>query len=172
MRVTLDTYLNPQVAGASLPYATILEEKPVHRNVAYLMVAGRTRKEISELTGLSVVYLSQLARQPWFQVRVKAIADAAGKDMVKAYLEGEVIPSLEVLRTIRDNPAEKGATRVTASTARLDRFLGKPIAHIESTATLNIHTAGRAAETVESELSKIDAELRARGVKLATNGAS
>lgn len=164
-RATLEEYLNPALAASPIPSVTLTTEKPVHRTIAYLLVAGRTRKEICESLSITDKGLRDIIQQPWFQVLLKGITDAAGKDMVKSYLEGEVIPSLEVLRTIRDNPAEKGATRVTACTSLLDRFLGKPVAHIESTATLNIHNAGSAASTVETELARVDAQLKAlRGI--------
>lgn len=153
---------------------TILNEKPIHRTIAYLMAAGRSRDEVAELTGISRTTIDTVVKQPWFRKMLREITDAAGKDMVKAFLEGEVIPSLEVLRTIRDDTTQKGPTRVAAASTLLDRFLGKPVAHIESSTNLNIHTAGRAAATVESELERVDAELRRlRGVtSQPANGAS
>ena len=80
------------------------------------------------------------------------------------------MPSLEVLRSIRDNPNEKGATRVSAVNSILDRGLGKPVAYVESKTTLNIHTAADAADQVQSELEKIDRELQDRGVKMISRG--
>ena len=171
--VTLNEYLTPTELGDSrMPSHTVLEEKPQHRAIAYLLSAGRTRAEVSEITGIGISTLSNLVRQPWFKTRLKEISDLAGKDMVKAFLEGEVLPSLEVLREMRDDERQKGPTRIAASVALLDRFLGKPVAHIESTSTLNIHTASQAATTVEAELAKIDAELKARGVRMVTNSTS
>ena len=166
----LAEYLNEGPRRTGVPQNTQLDEKAVHTTIAYLMAAGRTRKEIAGLVGMSGAAISEIVRQPWFQTRLKEITDAAGTDMVKAFLHGEVIPSLEVLRDIRDNCDEKGATRVTAANSILDRFMGKPVAHIESKTNLNIHTAADAKDQVESELEKVEAELKARGVKITLAG--
>jgi len=147
-----------------MPAFAIIDEKPVHITVAYLMAAGRTRAEITKITGMSAMLLSNLTKQPWFKTRLKEITDSVGKDMVKAFLEGEVLPSLEVLRTIRDDSEERGATRVQAANSILDRFMGKPTVHVESKTNLNIHSAADAKDQVQSELEKVDAELRRLGV--------
>lgn len=168
--------LEQYMAGLSQPGATsrvpkniTLEEKPIHTAVAYMMCAGATRKEIAERTGLSLSNLSDLAVQPWFKIRLKEITDTAGKDLVKAFLEGEVLPSLEVLRTIRDDDHQRGATRITAANSILDRFLGKPITHVEAKTQLNIHTAADARDQVESELEKVRRELAEHGVITSPN---
>jgi hypothetical protein len=154
----------------SLPQYTILTEKPIHTAVAYMLAAGKARKEIAVASGLGEATISSLMAQPWFRKRLKEIADAAGTDMVKAFLDGEVLPSLEILRSIARDPTEKGATRVSAVNSILDRGLGKPVAFVESKTTLNIHTAADAADQVQSELEKIDRELQDRGVKMILRG--
>jgi len=156
------------VQNERLPHHVILEEKPVHTTIAYLLASGRTRAEISTAVGMSTPVIGEVVKQPWFKKRLKEITEANGNDMVKAFLEGEVLPSLEVLRTIRDNDDEKGATRVVAANSILDRFMGKPVAHVESKTTLNIHSAADAKDQVQSELEKVDAELRRLGVQSAT----
>jgi hypothetical protein len=142
----------------------LLLERPEHIAVAYLIAAGRTREETSQVTGISLQTINNIARQPWFRDRLKQITESAGTDMVKAFLQGEVLPSLEVLRAVRDNPDERGATRVSAANSILDRFMGKPTVHVESKTNLNIHSAADAKDQVQSELEKVDAELRRLGV--------
>lgn len=151
-------------SGEKLPAQLLTSDRPEHLTVAYLLAAGRTRDEISKATGLSKSHLSQLVQQPWFKARLREITEAAGTDMVKSFLNGEVLPSLEVLRTVRDNPDERGATRVAAANSILDRFMGKPTVHVESKTNLNIHSAADAKDQVQSELEKVDAELRRLGV--------
>jgi hypothetical protein len=149
--------------------STIMDEKPVHLTVAYLLASGRTRKEISAVTGLTLTTLSSLTRQPWFVARLKEITEAAGKDMVRSFLEGEVVTSLEVLRDLRDDQEQKGPTRLAAANSLLDRFLGKPTVHVESTTALNIHSAADAKDQVQSELEKVEAELKRLGVTSANS---
>ena len=164
-KALLDQYLGSDFTGTA-PTVTILEQKPVHTTMAYLLAAGRTRMEIAGVLNLSLASISQIVRQPWFQKQLKEITEANGKDMVKSFLEGEVLPSLEVLRTIRDDSSQKGPTRVMASNSILDRFLGKPMVHVESKTNLNIHTAAESVEQVERELRSVNEELLTRGVKL------
>jgi hypothetical protein len=166
-RLTLEDYLNNDMRSPGC--ITVLEEKPIHRTLAYLMAAGRTRIECAQVLELSLTTISTIAKQPFFQKRLKEITDATGKDMVKSFLENEVLPSLEVLRTIRDDVNQKGPTRVIAADKILDRFLGKPMVHVESKTNLNIHTAAASAEDVQRELGTINEELAARGVVL-SNG--
>lgn len=153
-------------APFNVPSVIIMEEKPHHITMAYLLAAGRTRKEIAKVLGMPESGISQIVRQPWFQKRLKEITEAEGKDMVKQFLEGEVLPSLEVLRDIRDDDKQKGSTRIGAANSILDRFLGKPMVHVESKTNLNIHTAAESVEQVERELQSVNEELLTRGVKL------
>ena len=167
-KALLDQYLEPD-ASQNMPGLTCLEERPQHVTMAYLLAAGRTRSEIAQVLGLNQAHISIIVRQPWFQKRLKAITEAAGKDMVKQFLDGEVLPSLETLRSIRDDGSQRGATRVAAANSILDRFMGKPVAHIESKTNLNIHTAADTVDQVQRELSSIDEQLQARGVSLSRN---
>ena len=164
----LESYLNAEDSGQTLPQQVVFDGNPKHQLIAYLLAAGRTRREISETVGLSETAIGNVVKQPWFRKKLKEVCDTAGKDLVTSFLEGEGLPALEVLRSIAHNPNERGATRVTAANSILDRWLGKPVAHIESKTNLNIHTAADAANQVQSELDRINAELSARGVKLSS----
>ena len=162
-------YLGTAAAeNVRLPTLAIVEEKPQHITMAYLIAAGRTRVEIAQVLGCTVAHISQVVRQPWFQKRLKEITDANGKDMVKSFLEGEVLPSLEVLRDIRNDTNQRGSTRIMACQSILDRFLGKPMVHVESNTKLNIHTAAATVEEIQRELVSINEQLVASGVKIST----
>jgi len=163
-RAVRDEHLRQALASDKLPINTRTTEKPEHLTLVYLLAAGRTRTEIAKITGMAVATVNDLAKQPWFRQRLKEVTEANGIDMVKAYLHGEVLPSLEILREVRDNPDERGATRIAAANSILDRFMGKPTVHVESQTNLNIHSAADAKDQVQSELEKVDAELRRLGV--------
>ena len=155
--------------GAALPMYVLTEEKPVHITMAYMMAAGRTRKEVAEATGFTPAQVTMVSKQPFFKKRLKEITEAAGKDMVKQFLEGEVMPSLELLCEVRDNSEERGSTRVIAANSILDRFMGKPTIHVDSKTNLNIQTAATAKDQVQAELDRINLELRERGVAQSRN---
>lgn len=161
----IDGLLEQEYLGGKLPAHIYYEQQPWHRTLATLLAMGKSRKECAALLERSEPTINELVRQPWFRTMLKELTDAAGKDLIKTFLEGEIIPSLEVLRTIRDDTSQKGPTRVAAANSILDRGLGKPVATIESTSTLNIHTAGRAADSVESELEQVRKQIaNLRGV--------
>ena len=117
--------------GDKPPNLAIKNERPEHRMIVYLKAQGLTNKEIADKTGYGYQWVCQITRQPWFRERFIAECEDAGKDAVQAFLKAEVLPSLETLAEIRDNPKAKEAARVTASNSILDRFLGKPIAKVE-----------------------------------------
>lgn len=162
VQARLASYVN--LDQKALPALTIMEEKPWHRTLMYLIAAGRTRNEIAASMSISTSSIAQVTRQPWFITALKEVTDAAGKDLVKAFVEGEVIPSLELLRTVRDNPDARDTNRISAANSILDRALGKPMVHVESKTNLNIHTAAESVDEVERELAKLNEELKARGV--------
>lgn len=114
------------------PNLAIKSERMEHRMIVYLKARGLNNKEIAEKMGYGLQWVNQITRQPWFRQRFVEECQSAGVDAIKTFLEGEVLPSLECLRTIRDNEDAKDASRVVAANSLLDRFLGKPIARVET----------------------------------------
>lgn len=153
--------------GGKLPQVLLNnDEQPIVMLAAFMAAAGRTRSEICAAVGRSPTWLQNIRQQPAFKKRVEDMCREAGKDMVKATLEGMVLPSIETLNDICQNPNERSTARVAAANSILDRFLGKPTQVIESTSKLNISTAASTADAVKHELAQIDEELKARGVNL------
>lgn len=164
MRATLDGL---KETGGKLPQVLLNnDEQPIVMLAAFMAAAGRTRTEICAAVGRSPTWLQNIRQQPAFKKRVEDMCREAGKDMVKATLEGMVLPSIETLNDICQNPNERSSARVAAANSILDRFLGKPVVTVESSTKLNISTAASTADSVKHELEQIDAELKARGVIL------
>lgn len=113
------------------PNLQILHERPEHRLIVYLKAQGLTNKEIAERTNYGYQWVCQIVRQPWFRQRFIEECQHTGRDAIKVFLEGEVMPSLETIRAIRDNADAKSSDRLNASNALLDRFLGKPTQRTE-----------------------------------------
>lgn len=147
------------------PHEVVLSEKPEHRMILYLKLNGRTTKEISELTGYTTVWVRQITRQPWFRKKFTEEAKTAGLDAVEKFLEGEVMESLEVIRDLRDDRRQKGNTRLAASNALLDRFLGKPTQKVVTDNThRNVDEITAEGSAIDSELRQIEESLKSRGV--------
>ena len=143
--------------GDKVPNLAIKTERPEHRIIVYLKARGMNNQEIAERTGYGYQWICQIVRQPWFRKRFVDECQSAGLDQVKQFLEGEVIPSLEVLRDIRDDTEAKEASRVVAANSLLDRFLGKPVARVE---TESVSSGLDDARATVDELEKQVANLR------------
>lgn len=122
--------INSQLDGAFLsandPKRLLKTERPYHRVIIEMLKHGYFETEIAKATGLSAATVRNVKEQPWVQERmIREIKDDVAGEM-KDFLEQEVMPSLRVIREIRDNEIAKPTERLAASNALLDRFLGKP----------------------------------------------
>lgn len=146
--------------------AAIIHEKPEHRIILWLKAQGYSAKEIEKATGFSYGHVRTIIAQPWFRERIGQIINEIGRDAVKAKLQGEVLPSIELLTSVRDNEKARHADRIAASRELLDRFLGKPTVKVESE-NRNIHTSISADRArLEEEARQNEEALRARGITI------
>jgi hypothetical protein len=142
--------------GDRPPNLGIKTERPEHRLIVYLKASGMTNKEIADKTGYGYQWVCQIVRQPWFRQRFIEECEASGRDSIKSFLEGEVIPSLETLVEIRDNIEAKEASRVAASNSLLDRFLGKPMQKVETESTSKgLDDARKTVDELEAQVSEL-----------------
>lgn len=134
------------------PNFAIKSEKPQHRLLVYLKLQGLSNQECADKLNMSYGWVCQVTRQPWFRKAFVAEAQATGRDAVKAFFDGEVLNSAQVLVEIRDS-AESDTVRLQAANAILDRGLGKAVQRTEN---LNINAN---AEDVNKEASKLKQEI-------------
>jgi len=112
--------------GDTDSYREVISEKPVHRVMADMAVAGYRPCEIARSTGFSAQWVSTILKQKFVRERmVKEIKKNVQAEM-KEFLEQEVMPSLKMLTTVRDDPKARKSDVLTATNSLLDRFLGKP----------------------------------------------
>lgn len=139
-------------------------EDTKYRLMEMMAASGKNRKEVAETLGMSYSWVVQVFKQRWFKDNVVAILKENGKDHVQAFLKAEGMPSLEVVRDIRDNEKEKGATRLAAANSILDRLLGKAPTKVEIDATVQISSVDAEAEVLLREARALDEKMRARGL--------
>lgn len=160
------TPLPEGLTGQRTTQNAIVHEKPEHRIVLWLKAQGYSHKEVEKATGFSYSHICTIAAQPWFRERVGQIINELGRDAVKAKLQGEVLPSIELLTSVRDNEKARHADRIAASRELLDRFLGKPTVKVESE-NRNTHTTISADRArLEEEARQNEEALRARGIAI------
>jgi lambda repressor-like predicted transcriptional regulator len=132
------------------PNLVVLNEKPEHRLCIWLKVQGFSNREISERTGYTQPWLSQLFRQPWARQRIVSELQKAGKDSLQEILKASAEDSVYTLIELRDT-AENESVRKSAASDLLDRFLGKPTQKIEQTSKQMPTTI----EALDAELHKL-----------------
>ena len=133
--------------------------------VVWMTAQGMNCKTIATKLGISTNAVSQCMNRPGFRQKVRAAIQESGKDQLTATLEAEVLPSIETLIQVRDNEAEKGATRVQAANSILDRFLGKPVAKVETETRITDRQASAEIDGLKQELAQVESQLKAVGVQ-------
>ena len=140
------------------PNFAIIHEKAEHRVIVYLKARGMSNKEVSEKTGYTEAWVSQITRQPWFRLRLVQELKEAGLDKVAKLLESAALDSVFTILEIRDDPNAPKAVRRACADSLLDRFLGKPTVHVQHDPQRLPSSPELAA--VDSELQQIEKQLK------------
>jgi hypothetical protein len=156
--------------NAAQPRGLLKRFKPIHNMMAYMAAAGRTTKEIAEVTGFSYSQVREVLAQPAMKDEMKRIVEESGSNYVETVLSREVLPSIETLITIRDeNIRAKPQVSAAAANSLLDRYLGKPTTRVENTN----FDGGKIEDSVDAkmqELQRIEANMRAAGASIFPSG--
>ena len=150
------------------PPPSIARENYRHRTMVYLAAQGYNAKEIAEITDYSECQVTIIMRQSWFVTKILEIQEKMGAPGVERLLGREIVPSIVVLKEIRDNEKEKGSTRVSAVNALLNRALGMPTQHIKSESRVTIGQAEKEVLAVDKELAQVEKQLKDAGVTTGT----
>jgi hypothetical protein len=150
------------LANDKAPGVTIQKESPLHVLMIYMQASGKSNKEIAESTGYTAVAVGNILRQPWARARFMKIAQQAGSNAVQAFLDTQVLPSIERLVEIRDEG--KGAVSVAAANSILDRALGKAVQHVKAEHLNTTDDVLKERAELERELLAVRSELGARGL--------
>lgn len=117
--------------NARTPNLAILHEKPEHRLLLWAKAQGASNREISQQSGYTEPWLSQLFRQPWAQTILVEMMTAAGMDVVQQTLKAAAPDSVFKLIELRDDPDTPAAVQAKVCDSLLDRYLGKPNQRVE-----------------------------------------
>lgn len=101
-----------------------IQEKPWQRAAAELAAAGRTIKEIVEVTGRCRTAVQNAIAQPIAQERIVRTAKANAQDEVKQLLKEHGPAALKRVINISQT-SDNAAVQLKANQDILDRFLGK-----------------------------------------------
>ncbi len=149
-------------------YVAIKKERPQHRLILWLTLQGHKPKEISATVRCTVQTVYNVQNQPWFQEAFCKLAAETGKDAVKTFLEGQVLPALQ--RTVAlATSAESEAVRLAANKEVLDRFLGKPTVHVDSKSENKTTLTVQDGAAIQDEMRRLDEQLKARGISIGGN---
>lgn len=108
------------------PNLAIQHEKPEHRMLLWMKCQGASNREISQQSGYTEAWLSQLFRQPWAQARLVQMMTDAGQDVVHTLLETAAPDSVLKLIEVRDDPKTPKSVVRAACVDLLEQYMGKP----------------------------------------------
>jgi len=154
--------------GDTPAYHSFKKELPVHRQMLWLRLNGHNVKETAAITGYTPHHVSAICKQPWFREAFVKLSTQMGRDSVENFLQGEIIPTLERLVSLRDT-AESDAVRKAACDSILDRIRGKPVARVETKHSGSIDTTVYDGERLRDELQRNAEILRSRGINSGSN---
>lgn len=140
------------------PNFSIDHEQPIHRLMVVMRSEGKSYTEIAAATGYSKTWVSEICRQPWFKLRLVSRLHEVGIDVLQTTLKAAATDSVFKLIELRDGEKTPAAVVKAACDSLLDRFLGKPVAKVETT-----HLKTPSSE----ETRKIDAEIKSIDEQLA-----
>lgn len=141
--------------GQKLPNFAIINEKPEHRLIVFYKARGMSNRAIAKKTGYSEPWVSQIVRQPWFQVRLMEDMKGEAEDY-KGFMRSQVEMSLLTLAQLRDT-ASSESVRLGATCRILDQFLGKPVQKVESNEK-PLSEQEKELRTLEAEFTELDLE--------------
>lgn len=123
----INAHIEDALFGAVDPDKFIKTEKAWHRRAVDLSVQGFTVVEICNLLGYGRGQVETVLRQPWAQQRMIQEAKKNVLDEMREFLEAEVMPSLVLIKQIRDDTNIKAEVRSEQASKLLNRFLGKEV---------------------------------------------
>lgn len=128
-------------------------EQPWHRMAAYMLNAGRTNSEIAMAADVSVIQVSQLRSQRWFQELCATIANENGEEILGA-IKSHVLDAVQTVAEIMNDTDAPASVRHNAAKTLIEQGAGKPIQRI-------ISSVSHSSTDPKSEYDEIMKELEA-----------
>ncbi len=118
----------PQLANRKKPYYTTQKEGHVHRVMLTYAAKGYSVKEIAGMTGYTPVAVNNILRQEHSQqTLVDEIRHLNGEDEeVVLFIKQKVVAAVKTLAGVMEDDKSKGADRIAAANAILNRRYGMP----------------------------------------------
>ena len=107
------------------PAVKLGKEKPIHRRCVELSLQGFTNNEVAAQMGLTHAHVSQVLRQPYSRLYMQEAVKRTVKDEMTEFLDAELMPSLALLKAVRDDPTQAARDRILAAKELADRRLGR-----------------------------------------------
>lgn len=104
-------------------------------------------------------WVSQVTRNDWFKRQVTALMHAVGRNTLEDIFENAAKPAAEKLIELSLR-ADSESVQLNATSALLDRFLGKPTQHTKSENTNYNHNLSNL-EAIHAERDKVKQQLAA-----------
>lgn len=163
--------------GVKPPPVIIQQERPEHRFLIFLYSQGMSTKDVYIQMGgewdsarnapvsgtgqYSYQHLHTIRRQAWFQTKLVEYMEECGKDLIRAKLESELMPSIDTVIRIRDDKEAPKNVQLSAANSLIDRFLGKATVHIQAEDPSSVARYEKEAKELEAERRTLEAQINA-----------
>jgi hypothetical protein len=107
-----------------IPQQQLKSEQPWHRLLLYFKARGLSNIECAKRLNTSEQYVGQIARQPWFRLRLVKVLKDEGLPGIQEMIRGAAPESVLKLVELRDH-AKKEEVQRDCAMDLLDRYLGK-----------------------------------------------
>jgi hypothetical protein len=151
------------------PAVLIQTEKPIHRVICYMALAGSTNQEIAQETGFTPQTVRNILLQPRAKAFIAEQARLVAGESIERFFAAEAHLTASKMIELRDD--EKTPPAVVAAICRdiLDRHLGKPTQYVKSEQVKTIDDAAKEASEIEKELAALRALAYGRNTPASTN---
>lgn len=149
--------LSDGLFGARKPNLAVIHEKPEHRIILLLKLKAFSNREIAQQTGYTEPWISQITRQPWFQLRLLNALQEAKTEVIDDLVRIEAANSFFKLVSLRDT-AKSEQVQLAAADRIFSQVAGKPLQRTENSSTVT-HQITKASE-IDAELKKLEEEER------------
>lgn len=155
--------------GASVAYAKVKKERPLHRLILWAALNGQKPKEIALSLRVTPQTVYNIQGQPWFQEAFCKITAERGQDALQTILEGELVPTVKKLIEIRDAADTPAAVKRQTCVDLLDRLRGKPTVHVKNESSGTLDVVVHDADALRREYERNQEILSSRGIRSGTN---
>lgn len=137
------------------PNLAILHEKAHHRLILLLKLKGLSNREVAKQMEMSEAWVSQITRQPWFQLALVQELKETKEEIVDSIVKVEATNAIYKLVNLMQS-AKSEEVQKSCAVEILNRHLGKPIQRTEHSGEIKHKISDL--DDINAELAELEKE--------------